>query len=144
MDCGPSLSQLNLNALKYADKIIVPVSCDFLSLVGVRQILKTLKHINQTLMHPIEIMGVLPTFYDRRSKINNDAVNNLKSNFKDKVLPPIRTNTARPPATARASSSTTRRATARRTTASWSNGSSNKTSTTTAAWLEQDARRQHG
>ena len=93
MDCGPSLSQLNLNALKYADKVIVPVSCDFLSLVGVRQILKTLKHINQTLMHPIEIMGVLPTFYDRRSKINNDAVNNLKSNFKDKVLPPIRTNT---------------------------------------------------
>ena len=39
MDCGPSLSVLNQNALTYADHIIIPVSCDYLSLVGVKQIL---------------------------------------------------------------------------------------------------------
>ncbi len=93
LDCGPSLSLLNMNALTYANKLIVPVSCDFLSLVGVKQILKTLKNINQYLMHPISIMGVLPTFYDRRIRISNEALNTLKGYFKDKVLPPIRINT---------------------------------------------------
>lgn len=93
MDCGPSLSLLNMNALTYADQIIIPVSCDFLSLVGVKQILKTLKNVNQILLHPISIMGILPTFYDRRNKISNEAINTLKGYFKDKVLPPIRVNT---------------------------------------------------
>jgi chromosome partitioning protein len=93
LDCGPSLSLLNMNALTYADKIIVPVSCDFLSLVGVKQILKTLKNVNQQLMHPISIMGILPTFYDSRNRISNEAVNTLRGHFKDKVLPPIRVNT---------------------------------------------------
>ena len=93
LDCGPSLSLLNMNALTYADQIIVPVSCDFLSLVGVKQILKTLKKVNQYLLHPISIMGILPTFYDRRNKISNEAVNTLRGYFKDKVLPPIRINT---------------------------------------------------
>jgi chromosome partitioning protein len=93
LDCGPSLSLLNMNALTYADQIIVPVSCDFLSLVGVKQILKTLKKVNQYLMHPISIMGILPTFYDRRNRISNEAVNTLRGYFKDKVLPPIRINT---------------------------------------------------
>ncbi len=93
MDCGPSLSLLNMNALTYADQIIVPVSCDFLSLVGVKQILRTLKNVNRILLHPISIMGILPTFYDRRNKISNEAVNTLKGYFKDKVLPPIRVNT---------------------------------------------------
>ncbi|MEL6180428.1 MAG: ParA family protein [Myxococcota bacterium] len=93
LDCGPSLSLLNMNALTYADNIIVPVSCDFLSLVGVKQILRTLKNVNHYLLHPVHIMGILPTFYDRRNKISNEAVNTLKSYFKDKVLPPIRINT---------------------------------------------------
>ena len=93
LDCGPSLSLLNMNALTFADSIIVPVSCDFLSLVGVKQILKTIKNVNQHLLHPVRIMGILPTFYDRRNKISNEAVNTLKSYFKDKVLPPIRVNT---------------------------------------------------
>lgn len=93
LDCGPSLSLLNMNALTYAQSIIVPVACDFLSLVGVKQILKTLKNVNQYLLHPVDIMGILPTFYDRRNKISNEAVNTLKGYFKEKVLPPIRVNT---------------------------------------------------
>lgn len=93
LDCGPSLSLLNMNALTYADELIVPVGCDFLSLVGVKQILKTLKNVNQQLLHPVRIMGILPTFYDRRNKISHESVSTLRGYFKDKVLPPIRVNT---------------------------------------------------
>src|SRR4029079_3142712 len=41
LDCSPSLSLMNQNALVLADSVLVPVACDCLSLVGVRQVIKT-------------------------------------------------------------------------------------------------------
>lgn len=93
LDCGPSLSLLNMNALTFADHLIVPVSCDYLSLVGVKQVMKTLKNVNQVLLHPITVLGILPTFYDMRNNISDESVRTLKGYFQDKVLPPIRVNT---------------------------------------------------
>ncbi len=93
LDCGPSLSLLNMNALTFADHLLVPVSCDFLSLVGVKQVLKTLKNINKVLLHPIQILGILPTFYDMRNNISDEAIKTLKGYFHDQVLEPIRVNT---------------------------------------------------
>jgi chromosome partitioning protein len=93
LDCGPSLSVLNQNALTYADNILIPVSCDYLSLVGVKQILRTLKKVNELLLHPVSILGVVPTFFDARTRISAEAVNTLKSYFKERVMPPIRVNT---------------------------------------------------
>ena len=93
LDCGPSISVLNQNALTFADQVLIPVSCDYLSLVGVKQILRTLKMVNDVLRHQITILGVLPTFYDRRNRICNEAVATLKAYFEDRVLPPIRVNT---------------------------------------------------
>ncbi|TDP72170.1 AAA family ATPase [Bradymonas sediminis] len=93
LDCGPSLSLLNMNALTFADHLIVPVACDFLSLVGVKQVMKTLRNVNRVLLHPISVMGILPTFYDMRNKISDEAVKTLQGHFHDKVLPPVRVNT---------------------------------------------------
>lgn len=93
LDCGPSLSLLNMNALTFADQLIVPVACDFLSLVGVKQVMKTLRNVNRVLLHPISVMGILPTFYDMRNKISDEAVKTLRGHFHDKVLPPVRVNT---------------------------------------------------
>lgn len=93
LDCGPSLSLLNMNALTFAEHLIIPVSCDYLSLVGVKQVMKTLKNVNQVLMHPIAVLGILPTFYDMRNNISDESVRTLKGYFHDKVLPPIRVNT---------------------------------------------------
>ncbi|MHC4837000.1 MAG: ParA family protein, partial [Planctomycetota bacterium] len=93
MDCGPSLSVLNQNALVYADNILIPVSCDYLSLVGVKQILQTLKRVNEMLLSPVSILGVVPTFYDMRTRISQESVNTLRAYFKERVLPAIRLNT---------------------------------------------------
>ncbi|MEZ4314139.1 MAG: AAA family ATPase [Polyangiaceae bacterium] len=90
LDCSPSLSLMNQNALVFADSVLVPVACDYLSLVGVRQVLKTVKNVNALLHHPVQIWGVLPTFFDGRAKICNEAVATLKDHFGDKCLPPIR------------------------------------------------------
>jgi chromosome partitioning protein len=90
LDCSPSLSLLNQNALVFADGVVVPVACDFLSLVGVRQVLKTVKNVNQLLHHPVQIEAVLPTFYDGRARICRDAVDTLTQHFGDRCLSPIR------------------------------------------------------
>jgi chromosome partitioning protein len=93
IDCGPSLSIINQNALCYVDEVLVPVACDYLSLVGVKQVLKTIKNVNQHLGHPLRVGGVLPTFYDGRAKICRDAHEALQKHFGDVCLPPIRMNT---------------------------------------------------
>ena len=92
LDCGPSLSVLNQNALVYADHLVIPVSCDYLSLVGVRQILKTLRHVNDILLHPVSVLGVVPTLFDVRTKSSTEALRTLASYFKGRVLPAVRVN----------------------------------------------------
>lgn len=90
LDCSPSLSLLNQNALVFADGILVPVACDFLSLVGVRQVIKTVKNVNSLLHHPVQIYGVLPTFYDARARICRDAWGTMKEHFGDRCFQPVR------------------------------------------------------
>jgi len=90
IDCSPSLSLLNQNALVLADSLLVPVACDYLSLVGVRQVIKTVKNVNQLLHHPVRIWGVLPTFYDARARICREALATMEQHFGDRCLPPVR------------------------------------------------------
>lgn len=90
LDCSPSLSLMNQNALVFADSVLVPVACDYLSLVGVRQVIKTVKNVNAILHHPVQIWGVLPTLFDGRAKICNEAISTLKQHFGERCLPPIR------------------------------------------------------
>lgn len=93
LDCAPALSLMNQNALVYADSVLVPVACDYLSLIGVRQVLRTLKSVRRLLKHPVHMLGVLPTFYDVRNKIGRESMEALQEHFGERCLPPIRVNT---------------------------------------------------
>ncbi len=93
IDCGPSLNLLNQNALSYVDEVIIPVTCDYLSLVGVKQVLKTLKDVERHLGHAVRISAVLPTFYDGRTRLAREVLETLQGHFKQKCLEPIRLNT---------------------------------------------------
>jgi chromosome partitioning protein len=90
LDCSPSLSLMNQNALVTSDALLCPVACDYLALVGVRQVLRTLRHVNQFLRHPLELFGVLPTLFDPRVRICQEAHEALREHFKSRCLNPIR------------------------------------------------------
>jgi chromosome partitioning protein len=90
VDCSPSLSLLNQNALVMADGVLCPVACDYLSLIGVRQVLRTIKHVTQHLGHPVHFWGLLPTMYDARAKICHEALEALRDHFGERCLEPIR------------------------------------------------------
>jgi chromosome partitioning protein len=93
LDCGPSLSLLNQNALSYADEVLIPVTCDYLALVGVKQVLRTIKDIERHLSHAVRVAAVLPTFYDGRVKLAREAHATLRDHFKERCLEPVRQNT---------------------------------------------------
>ncbi len=93
IDCGPSLNLLNQNALSYADDVLIPVTCDYLALVGVKQVLKTIKDVERHLGHAVRIAAVLPTFYDGRTRLAREVLETLQGHFKHKCLEPVRMNT---------------------------------------------------
>ncbi|HEY6728731.1 MAG TPA: AAA family ATPase [Polyangiaceae bacterium] len=90
VDCSPSLNLLNQNALVMSDEVLCPVACDYLSLVGVRQVLRTLRHVNQFLRHPVQLWGVLPTLYDGRARVCREAHETLQEHFGSRCLDPVR------------------------------------------------------
>jgi chromosome partitioning protein len=93
IDCGPSLNLLNQNALSYADEVIIPVTCDYLALVGVKQVVRTIKDVERHLHHSVRISAVLPTFYDGRTRLAREVLETLQGHFKQRCLEPIRNNT---------------------------------------------------
>jgi chromosome partitioning protein len=93
LDCPPSLSLLSQNALTYAEEVLIPISMDYLALIGVKQILNTITMVNEVLEHPVSISGIVPTFYDVRNRISREVLMTLKEHFGARVLSPIRVNT---------------------------------------------------
>lgn len=92
LDCPPSLNLLNQNAITYAAEAFIPVSMDYLALVGVKQILENLKMVREILGHSIEVSLVIPTFYDARNRKSREVLEKLELHFNYKVTQPIRAN----------------------------------------------------
>jgi chromosome partitioning protein len=86
VDTPPSLGLLTINALVASDHVIVPVQCEYLSLRGLVQLENTLSMIRENLNPNVEIMGILPTMFDRRTLHAREAVEILEENFGDLVF----------------------------------------------------------
>src|SRR3989441_1017609 len=86
IDTPPSLGLLTLNALVASDEIIIPIQTHYYALLGMRQVLRTLKMVREEVGHQVEILGVLPTMYDSRTNISKEIVQGIKDFFGDKVF----------------------------------------------------------
>jgi chromosome partitioning protein len=86
IDTPPSLGLLTINALTAADKVIVPVQCEYLSMRGLIQLQNTLSMIRDELNPDVEIEGILPTLVDSRTVHAKEAIEILEENFGDRVF----------------------------------------------------------
>ena len=86
IDTPPSLGLLTVNALTAADKVIVPVQCEYLSMRGLVQLQNTLQMIRENLNPDVDIEGILPTMLDSRTVHAKEAVEILEENFGDLVF----------------------------------------------------------
>ncbi|HEX3561478.1 MAG TPA: AAA family ATPase [Solirubrobacterales bacterium] len=86
IDTPPSLGLLTVNALTAANKVIVPVQCEYLSMRGLVQLQNTLTMIRENLNPGVEIEGILPTMLDSRTVHAKEAVEILEENFGELVF----------------------------------------------------------
>jgi chromosome partitioning protein len=81
IDTSPSLGLLTINALNAADHALIPVSCDFLSLVGLTLLFDTIRLCQEQLGSHVRILGLVANRYDRREKVSAEVLNALKRQF---------------------------------------------------------------
>ena len=85
IDCPPSLGLLTVNALTSSDSIIIPIQCEYFALVGLGQLMNTVRLIKKHLNPLIEIEGVLLTMKDNRSNLVSQVSDEIRKYFETKV-----------------------------------------------------------
>ena len=85
IDCPPSLGLLTVNALTASDGVVVPIQCEYFALEGLSQMMNTIKLVKKFLNPNIEVMGVVLTMFDGRSKLSKEVFDEIVKFFGDKV-----------------------------------------------------------
>ena len=81
VDCPPSLGLLTVNALTAADKLLIPIQCEFYALEGVTKLLESMKMVKRHLNPDLEIFGILMTMYDKRTALSKQVVAEVRKFF---------------------------------------------------------------
>ena len=81
IDCAPSLSLLTLNALTAADRVLIPVQCEYLALEGLGHLADTIARVSQRLNPGLVIGGVLLTMYDSRTNLSQEVMRQVRAHF---------------------------------------------------------------
>lgn len=87
IDCAPSLGILTLNAFAAADWLIVPLQCEYYALEGVSTITRVLNQVRETGVNTrLELLGVVMTMFDGRTKLSQQVVGEVREYFGDLVF----------------------------------------------------------
>lgn len=94
-DCSPTVNLININAIVYAEKVIIPVSMDYLAQAGARQTMQIIDEINEHSARRTGVLGILPTFFDGRTRLSVEVLDKLRERFDSLVFNTvIRVNTS--------------------------------------------------
>ena len=89
VDCPPSLGLITMNAMCWAEKVIIPMQCEYFAMEGLNLLMRTISSVRKTLNPNLEILGVLFTMYTKRAKLNNEVVEDISNFFPDLVFKTI-------------------------------------------------------
>ena len=86
IDCPPSLSLLTVNAMTAADRMLIPLQCEFYALEGLGQLLHTVNLIRKGLNPNLKISGILLTMFDKRTNLSHQVADDAVKYFKNLVF----------------------------------------------------------
>jgi len=78
IDCPPNLGLLTVNGLVAADSVIIPVQTQYYAMKGLNNLVKVINAIRNKLNRDLRILGLLPTFYDGRTNLARDMLDELR------------------------------------------------------------------
>ena len=86
VDCPPSLGLLTVNALTAAQRVLIPIQCDYYALEGVSSLMNTVNRVKHSFNPGLDIEGVLLTMLDARTNLGIQVVDSVKKHFKSRVF----------------------------------------------------------
>jgi len=86
VDCPPSLGLLTVNALTAADRVLIPLQCEYFALEGISELVATLQRVKRALNPGLEIEGVLLTMVDERTNLTQQVIAEVKKHFREQVF----------------------------------------------------------
>jgi len=86
IDCPPSLGLLTVNALAAADRVLIPLQCEYFALEGISELAATIQRVKRALNPDLEIEGVLLTMVDERTNLTQQVMGEVRSHFREQVF----------------------------------------------------------
>ncbi len=86
IDCPPSLDLLTVNALMAADRLIVPVQCEYYALEGLSRLMETIAEVRARLNPTLRVSGILLTMHDPRTRISGEVIAEVRRHFPAEVF----------------------------------------------------------
>jgi chromosome partitioning protein len=94
IDCPPSLSLLSINAIRAAQRVIVPIDMSLFSIDGIERLSETVDLVAQKYELDINI-NMLPTLVDKRTRLCRKFLLGVWERYQENVLPILIHNTVR-------------------------------------------------
>ena len=85
IDCPPSLGLLTINALVAADRVLVPLQCEYYALEGLGSLLRTIELVHASLNRDLVLDGVVLTMFDARNNLARQVMKDVQGNMPGKV-----------------------------------------------------------
>ncbi len=89
LDCPPSLGLLTVNALTAADRVVVPLQCEYFALEGLTHLMATIDRIRGALNPTLSVEGIVLTMFDGRNSLTHQVADEVRGHFHvfDTVIP---------------------------------------------------------
>ncbi len=95
VDAPPSMGILTLNALAAADLLIVPLQTEYYAREGIASMMDTIERVRGSVNPDLQILGILLTMFDGRTRLSNEVEENVRKHFGDLVFSTIIPRTVR-------------------------------------------------
>jgi chromosome partitioning protein len=86
IDCPPSLGLLTVNAMTAAERLVVPIQCEYYALEGLGQLIRNIELVQGSLNRELSIGGIVLTMYDARTKLSEEVAEEVRKHFGDLVF----------------------------------------------------------
>jgi chromosome partitioning protein len=88
MDTPPSLSLLTINVFSAADEVLVPCQTHPYAFKALGDLFDTISEVQEEIHPELKISGIIPTFFDRRTRVSRGILEKLHTDqrYKDLVF----------------------------------------------------------